>query len=409
MTIALIRQHLQDLAPLGNVALSRKEGWREFADAPSLVAPEVLTRRQLRALTADDAEVYNHFRQLWHANLGPIRTPQLTTLHEQLSTVVDSNLQFGDKAKGAVAIDAYPGLGKTTSVLAFAKDFHRREIRIKGTHTRDGHQRWPVCRVGLTGNTGLKEFNRAMLEFYAHPGNTRGTSADLSRRALDCVTSCETRLLVVDDLHFLRVHATSGVEISNHFKYIANEFPVTVVFIGVRLAERGLFAEAQTARRTTLVGMRPFEGRRGDRDSRRGDRGRGHTGSVRYRRRRRVAAVAGARRSAAGPTGRRRRHGRLGQRHQHEIGGHPGRRVAATIRPRRRSAAIPQRRPRPEPPVGERHRGGRRRPPHPDPALAAMVAAVHGDPVQFGAGPPGPVDGTTAGGHHAHRRRGRRS
>ena len=63
---------------------------------------------------------------------------------------------------------------------------------------------------------------------------------------------------MVDDLHFLRVHATSGVEISNHFKYIANEFPVTVVFIGVRLAERGLFAEAQTARRTTLVGMQPF-------------------------------------------------------------------------------------------------------------------------------------------------------
>ncbi len=35
MTIALIRQRLQDYAPLGNVALSRKEGWREFADAPS--------------------------------------------------------------------------------------------------------------------------------------------------------------------------------------------------------------------------------------------------------------------------------------------------------------------------------------------------------------------------------------
>ena len=56
MTIALIRQHLQDYAPLGNVALSRKEGWRDFADAPSLVAPQVLTHRQLRALSADDAE-----------------------------------------------------------------------------------------------------------------------------------------------------------------------------------------------------------------------------------------------------------------------------------------------------------------------------------------------------------------
>lgn len=82
MTIALIRQRLQDYAPLGNVALSRKEGWCEFADAPSLVAPEVLTRSQLQALSAEDAEVYNHFRQLWHANPGPIRTPQLTALHE---------------------------------------------------------------------------------------------------------------------------------------------------------------------------------------------------------------------------------------------------------------------------------------------------------------------------------------
>ena len=34
----------------------------------------------------------------------------------------------GDKAKGAVAIDAFPGLGKTTSVLAFARQYRRREI-----------------------------------------------------------------------------------------------------------------------------------------------------------------------------------------------------------------------------------------------------------------------------------------
>jgi hypothetical protein len=57
------------------------------------------------------------------------------------------------------------------------------------------------------------------------------------------------------------------VEVSNHFKYIANEFPVTLVFVGVGLAERGLFSEgptyadavlAQTGRRTTALGMDPF-------------------------------------------------------------------------------------------------------------------------------------------------------
>ncbi|MGH3627863.1 MAG: hypothetical protein ACRDRL_10550 [Sciscionella sp.] len=54
---------------------------------------------------------------------------------------------------------------------------------------------------------------------------------------------------------------------SNQFKYIANEFPVTLVFIGVGLADRGLFSEgdfytnavlAQTGRRTTPLDVRPF-------------------------------------------------------------------------------------------------------------------------------------------------------
>ncbi len=36
----------------------------------------------------------------------------------------------------AVAIDAFPRPGKTTSVLVFAKKFHRREIKEQGTETR---------------------------------------------------------------------------------------------------------------------------------------------------------------------------------------------------------------------------------------------------------------------------------
>ena len=207
------------------------------------IPPESLTRTQLDALGERAVEDYNRQRREWHANLGPIKTPQLAALHEDLWDIVDSNAQDGDKAKGAVAIDAFPGLGKTTSVLAFAKQFHRREIREQGTATGAGHERWPVCRVGLTGNTGMVEFNRAMLAFFAHPGMSRGNAAHFAHRALDCILTCETKLLIVDDLHFLRWRNTVGVEISNHFKYIANEFPVTLIFVGVGLAARGLFSE----------------------------------------------------------------------------------------------------------------------------------------------------------------------
>lgn len=257
----------QHEARLDNLTLARKEGWQRFVNTPARIPPEPLTRKELEALSVDAFDDYNRQRREWHANLGPIKTPQLAALHEDLWDIVDSNAQDGDKAKGAVAIDAFPGLGKTTTVLDFAKKFHQREIKEQGSHTCEGNERWPVCRVGLTGNTGMVEFNRAMLAFFAHPGMSKGNAAHFAHRALDCVLACETKLLIVDDLHFLRWRNTVGVEISNHFKYIANEFPVTLLFVGVGLAARGLFSEghsyedaiiAQTGRRTTKLDVQPF-------------------------------------------------------------------------------------------------------------------------------------------------------
>ena len=268
--------HRPDHPTLDNLTLARKEGWAAFVNAVPRQRPESLTRSAIRALGDAAANDYNLRRREWHANLGPLKTPQLAALHEDLWDILDSNLQDGDKAKGAVAIDSAAGLGKTTAALAFGKDFHLREVAERGPRTAEGDERWPVCRVGLTGNTTMKDFDLAMLEFFAHPGVTRGTAAQYIRRALDCVLLCDVRLLIVDDLHFLRWRLSSGVEISNHLKYIANEFPVTLLLIGVGLEAGGLLSEgrsysyavlAQTGRRTTVLDMRPFlvsteEGRR---------------------------------------------------------------------------------------------------------------------------------------------------
>ena len=253
---------------LDNLTLAWKEGWLAFVTAPKRVQPDGLSRNTLTALSGEARSGYNKSRREWHANLGPIRTPAFASVQEDLWDIVDSNLQDGDKAKGAVALDAFPGLGKTTAVLDFAKKFHLREVEENGERTQDGNERWPVCRIGLKGTTGTKSLYRAMLSFYGHPGISSGNTESFAERALRCALACETKILIVDEIHFLRWGNRAGVEVSNTLKHIANEFPITLIYIGVGLEARGLFSEgetysdailAQTGRRTTRLGMEPFE------------------------------------------------------------------------------------------------------------------------------------------------------
>ena len=250
---------------LDNLTLSRKEGFRARAEAPKREQPNLLTVRALARLGSNARREYDEQRSIWHANLPTIQTNQLRELREEIAVIVASNQQDGDKAKGAVAIEGSAGIGKTYATLDYAYSYHNEQIALHGRLTTDGDERWPVCRVGMSGNTGIKDFNRAMLGFYNHAGIRRGTAVDFANRALDCVLSCETKLLIVDELHFLKQRTTS-VEISNQFKYISNEFPVTIVFIGIGLRQRGLYSDGayadgilgQSGRRITPLGLREF-------------------------------------------------------------------------------------------------------------------------------------------------------
>ena len=122
--------------------------------------------------------------------------------------------------------------------------------------------------VGLTSNTTLRTLNRMICEFYGHPGTGRANAAQLASYALDCVLSCETRIGIIDDVHFIDPRRKDGLDVSNHLKWLANELPVTFIYAGVGLAERRFFAEglpgesavlAQTARRWIRLRMPAFD------------------------------------------------------------------------------------------------------------------------------------------------------
>ncbi|WP_406207118.1 TniB family NTP-binding protein [Kitasatospora sp. NBC_01560] len=245
---------------------TRLEGWLQEVNGPDRVQPMQLTRAQLVDLSPRELLRHNDRREVWHANIGPIHTPQLLALHADLGEIVESNRQDGDKTKPAALVDAYPGLGKSTAVRDYARSLHRKQIALRGETTPSGHRRIPVIYIALTGNTQIRGLNAAICRFYRLP--VSGNADTLAERAVDAVLSMRTVAIVIDDVHFLAGSRSNAIRMANQLKYLANVFPVTLIYVGVGVQQRGLLREgflpqdaplAQFGRRTTPLTLLPFQ------------------------------------------------------------------------------------------------------------------------------------------------------
>ncbi len=252
----------------GRFQLASKVGWDAFVNTAARQPLEQLTRAEMTRLSEEELEDYTEARMVWNANLPTVKTHQLLSAFRIIEQVMASNRRDADRLRGSVVIDAAPGLGKTTIATRYAREFHRRTYRRHGPKTFSGHQRLPVAFIPLSAGITLKGLNQKILAFYGHPAANRATSTRLGALAVDCVASCETQLVVIDDLHFIGFRHRNGQEVSNHLKGLANEMPVTFIYVGVRLREKRFFDEgilgpdaayAQTSRRATRCEVAPFD------------------------------------------------------------------------------------------------------------------------------------------------------
>lgn len=245
---------------------TRLPGWLQEVNGPDRLQPEQLTRAQLAALSPRELLCYNDQRNVWHANIGPIRTPQLLALHDDLAEIVESNRHDGDKTKPAALVDAYPGIGKSTAVRDYGRRLYREQIALRGEMTPDGHRRVPVIYIALSGNTQIRGLSAAICRFYRLP--TTGDADTLAERAVDAVLSLKTTAIIIDDVHFLAGSQSNSVRMANQLKYLSNVFPVTLIYVGVGVQRRGILREgftreetllAQFGRRTTPLTLLPFQ------------------------------------------------------------------------------------------------------------------------------------------------------
>lgn len=249
--------------------LSKYEGWRDFAEGEPDPEPDLLTKKQIRALSDAARFEYNRARGSYHGNIL-VRTREVDIAMEHLADQVESAMQGPDRVKGASAIDAAPSVGKSTILTRFGREFHRSQIARYGRYLDDGDTlHIPVCHIGFTGKMTTKGLNGKIFDFYNHPSvhdrkRRPATDDGLAAEAADAAVRHGTRLFVVDDVHFLKPLTKDGGEVANQLKWIANEYPVTFVYAGVNLNDKGILEEgsiletAQTARRWTLIPLNPF-------------------------------------------------------------------------------------------------------------------------------------------------------
>ncbi|MGB3187649.1 MAG: hypothetical protein WBG36_12760 [Ornithinimicrobium sp.] len=66
-----------------------------------------------------------------------------------------------------------------------------------------------------------------ILEFYGHlAARKTSTRAELTSLAVDCVLACHTKLIIIDDLHFVDFRRQNGQALSSHLEGLANHLPV---------------------------------------------------------------------------------------------------------------------------------------------------------------------------------------
>lgn len=247
--------------------MASKAGWFEFCKSGPRPAPPVVTAESYARLSDEERHDYEKVRAVWNANPPPMRTAQLNHAFDILNQVMASNHRDSNRLRGSAVIDAAPALGKTTIATHYARNFHLDNLEEYGNQTADGSQRIPVAFIPLESSVTLKSLNQKILSFYGHPAVHKATTSGLAALAVDCVRTCQTRLIVIDDLHFVDFRRQRGQEVSNHLKGLANEMPATFIYVGVNLRSKRFFDEglmgedaayAQTSRRATRVPVSPF-------------------------------------------------------------------------------------------------------------------------------------------------------
>ena len=120
-------------------------------------------------------------------------------------------------------IDGPGRIGKTTIGTLFGRRYELsaarawRRVRVPRTTSF----RSPTSPVP-SGAT-IKGLNETILDYFGQPLSRTTTRDRMTRSILKIARRCRTRLVIIDDIHFLAVRSQPAArDVNNHLKYLAN-------------------------------------------------------------------------------------------------------------------------------------------------------------------------------------------
>lgn len=238
--------------------------WHRQAFAAPMAQPEPLSEH-LRGAQAD--------RETYRLALEGFLRAQFFEFEQTLQT--QARLEYALKANGdappgsktILCLDGLNTLGKSTLSKRWGM---RKYVEWVGQASPDHIPRWhpldrveadfvPVVYATLQSTSAIKELNAQLLAFMGH--HTEGVTRATTTRLVEALEQHGARLVMLDDLHFLRDRSAWARQVLDYLKFLNSELGElggTLFLIGAELERTSLYTDPQIAGRLRVFRLVPF-------------------------------------------------------------------------------------------------------------------------------------------------------
>lgn len=241
--IALNKESIKPTPPLVRV-----EGWRTFVEAQPPARPVIPTAAEFAKFGKPERREFDLARKRYHAGFGPIETHWLKQIHAETLRLAALNFSAPPGARPGVVLNGLGTVGKSTIAAELGRKYERslrRQLK-KAIAGETGAMYIPVVYVTLRGRMNIRSFNMLLAQFMGAPVSARSSEQTLDDTVVNTANDCGVSLIIIDDVHFLRMSKDYAKDVNNHLKYLASSISATFVYAGIDLDSTSLLTEGRS-------------------------------------------------------------------------------------------------------------------------------------------------------------------